>query len=320
MATTFKFEALRSEYAGLWANIAIRNEHRASLERTARRILEARPHYDPISKKTGIPWFVIGIIHQMECGLKFSGHLHNGDSLKARTHQVPKGRPAGDPPFTWEESAIDALTMKGKEFDKINDWCVERVAYCFELYNGFGYRQYHPEVHSAYLWSYSSLYNGGKYIADHVWSATAVSEQPGAMTLLKVMIEIDPAAVDLHQPTVVAPWPKSAPPVATAPASKPVVAAQSKSVWAIATSVGLSIVSHVQSAVEGIGNAVSSTIEALPSILTDTKENVSAFTDLGRTIGAADMIASIATTVSVGLALYALYRHVILKHGIQQPQ
>ena len=61
-----------------------------------------------------MPWYVVGLIHTMESSGNFAAHLHNGDPLSARTTHVPAGRPkAGAPPFTWEESATDALTMQG---------------------------------------------------------------------------------------------------------------------------------------------------------------------------------------------------------------
>jgi hypothetical protein len=121
----------------------------------------------------------------MECGLDFGHHLHNGDSLSHRTHQVPAGRPPGpgNAPggaYTWEESAIDAIRYE--KMDRIHDWCPERVAYALESYNGWGSRNH--GVPSAYLWSYSNHYIEGKYIRDHEWSASAVSSQAGGMPIL----------------------------------------------------------------------------------------------------------------------------------------
>ena len=113
-------------------------------------------------------------------------HLHNGDPLTARTVHVPKGRPEnGSPPFTWEESAADAL-----DYDKLtnnSNWTVAGIAYAIEGYNGWGYRNYHSDVKSPYLWSFSNLYIQGKYTEDGKWSQTTVSDQCGAMVLLKVM-------------------------------------------------------------------------------------------------------------------------------------
>src|SRR5436309_1074388 len=53
-----------------------------------------------------------------------------------------------------------------------------------------GYRRYHPEVRSPYLWSGSTHYTSGKYVEDGRWSDTAVSRQLGAAVLLRRMAEL----------------------------------------------------------------------------------------------------------------------------------
>ncbi|MCA9660183.1 MAG: DUF2914 domain-containing protein, partial [Myxococcales bacterium] len=126
-----------------------------------------------------------------ESSCNFKTHLHNGDTLRRRTVNVPAGRPkSGSPPFDWHTSAIDALQIKGLQ--KIADWCITRMCYEAERFNGFGYRNWHPNVLSPYLWSYSFHYHRGKYIADGKWSSAAVSGQPGAMPILKLLMELDP--------------------------------------------------------------------------------------------------------------------------------
>ena len=42
---------------------------------------------------------------------------------------------------------------------------------------------------SPYLWSYSTIYTAGKYVADGKWSDTAVSKQCGGMAILKHLVE-----------------------------------------------------------------------------------------------------------------------------------
>jgi len=184
VANSPAFAALRSEYAQLWDTMTVSPGRIQTADNIATRLRSNRGRYEVVERATGVPWFVIAVIHNLESGGNFARHLHNGDPLTARTTHVPAGRPlAGAPPFTWEESAIDALRMK--DFDKNHDWSAEKIAYLLEGYNGWGYRLYHASVLSPYLWSFSSHYTAGKYIADGKWSATAVSEQCGAMVLLK---------------------------------------------------------------------------------------------------------------------------------------
>jgi hypothetical protein len=124
----------------------------------------------------------------MEASLNFTKHLHNGDPLSHRTVHVPAGRPKkGKPPFAWEESAQDALALKG--LSAKTEWSLAGTLYQLERYNGWGYRLHHPHVLSPYLWSFSNHYKSGKYIADGTWSDTAISRQCGAAVLLRRMAE-----------------------------------------------------------------------------------------------------------------------------------
>src|SRR5262249_48824149 len=146
--------------------------------------------YKAVETETGVPWYVIGLIHLMEAGGNFACHLHNGDSLSGRTVQVPKGRPKdGTPPFTWKDSAIDAIRYDG--LDKVEDWSIERICFELEKFNGWGYRNNHPEVLSPYLWSGTNHYARGKYVKDRQWDPAAVSGQSGAMAIFKAATELD---------------------------------------------------------------------------------------------------------------------------------
>ncbi|MGD9762800.1 MAG: hypothetical protein AB7V27_03700 [Candidatus Binatia bacterium] len=174
---------LRAEYVRLFGACRIRATRRAEVARLAQEIAAARGRYDVIERALAVPWYVVGTIHCLECSLDFTRHLHNGDALSARTVRVPAGRPAaGHPPFSWEESASDALRLK--RLDRWRDWSVGGVLYQLEAYNGWGYRLHHPEVLTPYLWGFSEHYTRGKYVADGRWSAAAVSRQCGAATLL----------------------------------------------------------------------------------------------------------------------------------------
>lgn len=181
--TAINFPDLRAEYAELLAEMAVRRDRLAQADGIVNAIVANRARYEAVAGTTRVPWYVVAVIHSMEASLNFTRHLHNGDPLTARTVQVPAGRPPqGRPPFAWEVSAADALTFDG--IANNNDWSIERIAYLLEGFNGWGYRRYHPEVKSPYLWSFSNHYTAGKYVADGRWSATAVSQQCGAMVLL----------------------------------------------------------------------------------------------------------------------------------------
>ncbi|MDD3581274.1 MAG: hypothetical protein PHW74_09665 [Desulfobacca sp.] len=181
--------ALKAEYQQLFDSCIIRDAKISQVEAILHKLSDHRNHYLAVGGPLGIPWYFIAVIHNMEASLNFNCHLHNGDPLSARTVHVPAGRPKqGNPPFSWEESASDALRMKG--LHNWSDWSLPGVLYKLEEYNGWGYRLYHPHVLSPYLWSYSNHYVSGKYVADGTWSDVAVSKQIGAAVCLRRMAEL----------------------------------------------------------------------------------------------------------------------------------
>lgn len=186
------FEAYAAGYRQLWDTMVIRqgDEYDAAIATAVANVEKGRETYKKLEADTGVPWFLIAFFHKMECNCDFTKHLHNGDTLAKRTVRKPAGRPTkGKPPFTFYESAIDALTLKG--YHKIKDWSLERIAYESERYNGFGYRQF--GVPSPYLWSFSQHYVRGKYVVDGKYSASAVSKQVGVMVTLKALALKDPS-------------------------------------------------------------------------------------------------------------------------------
>lgn len=189
----------------LWDSMDFDPGQKPSCMAAAKRILTGKTRYSQITAKSGIPWWFVGIIHMMESNCNFGTHLHNGDSLKAKTWQVPAGRPPGPPSgpngsYTWEESALDALTMPGKKFDKVVDWSVAHVLYLLELYNGFGYVR--TADYSPYLWARTTVNDGtGKYVRDGVYDQNANADgQVGAAALLKCLMELDPTVVPGPRP------------------------------------------------------------------------------------------------------------------------
>ena len=179
-------ESLKTEYQFLFDTCVIPSAKYPEVDACINKILEGKNAYEQVEVRTGIPWYFIGVIHCMECSCKFTTHLHNGDSLTSRTIRVPKGYPkTGKPPFTWTDSAEDALKLKA--LHKLADWSIPSILYQLERYNGFGYRP--KGIHSPYLWSYSNHYKKGKFTADGLFDENAVSKQIGAAVLLRRISE-----------------------------------------------------------------------------------------------------------------------------------
>lgn len=177
---------LVQEYLNLWHSCQIRPEWVQEVRETALKISARKADYVGVAFEVNsgtLPWYIVGILHYLECNLNFSLHLHNGDSLQYRTKHEPKGRPfRGEPPFTWQESAIDALRVRG--WGSIYRWDIPRILFELEEWNGFGYRLHHSDVYTPYLWSGTNHYWMGKYTQDGKFDPLAQSKQVGAAPLL----------------------------------------------------------------------------------------------------------------------------------------
>jgi len=185
--TTLTYAATRNGYANLWARVQLKPERRAAAVAIARRLLTHRARYEAAASAVGCPWWWVAVVHNLESGGSWTSHLHNGDPLTRRTTHVPAGRPAtGSPPFTWEESARDALRLKNLQ--SVPTWEIPRCLYEWERYNGFGYVA--RRVNSPYVWSFTTLQQPGKYVADGVFDRNEVSQQCGAAAVLLALIEI----------------------------------------------------------------------------------------------------------------------------------
>jgi lysozyme family protein len=180
------FRQLKDEYWRLWQSMVVVPNKVPILNKIAHKLLASKDRYQSVSAKTGVPWAAIALIHQMECGGDWRLSIAQGDPWNKKSVHVPKGR---GPFNSWEEAAIDALSIDGT--DSVKQWGIERLCYELEKYNGFGSRN--KGIHTPYLWSYSSHYTRGKYVADHVWDGNAVSQQAGAMPILSRLMVLDPS-------------------------------------------------------------------------------------------------------------------------------
>lgn len=296
MAKKPAFERVKGEYESLFAGASIRPQHKAEVMATARRILSNRSRYEKVSAETGVPWVVIGLLHNMECSLSFEKHLHNGDPLHRATVRVPKGR---GPFGSWEESAADALRID--KLDKV-DWStdvVPRIAYMAETFNGLGYRAKHINIPSPYLWSFTTAYERGKFIRDGVYSPVAVSQQVGVMAALRAILELQPDA--LGAPVVVdemVPSPKAVVPEPPAP-SPVAVATRSWSVRGLVAVVG----AKVSDFFLDVSGWVSEKLDTIVEIARKTNDDAT---------GAIAPLASLGTALRLNLAQIGFWITVIV--------
>jgi lysozyme family protein len=189
------------DYKSLWQAMVIRPEWKKAAEAIAQKIVANHGRYSTAVTGTTVPWWFVAVVHAMECSLNFTEHLHNGDPLTARTRQVPEGRPAtGNPPFTWEESARDAISYE--KLDKVTDWSLPSVLFHWHRYNGINNEYKRRSIPTPYLWSGSQHYVKGKYVADGKFDPDAVSRQVGAAVLLRTLVDLNAVAIDAAQAVV----------------------------------------------------------------------------------------------------------------------
>ena len=191
-------QALSDEYQDLFDTCVVRTQREDDVEDLAGRLLENKSRYEAVGDQVDVPWYIIAVIHNMESSQSFEKHLHNGDPLTRRTRHKPKNRPpTGNPPFEWEESAIDALIFDG--LDRVEDWTLPSALFRLEGFNGFGSRNH--GINTPYLWSFSKHYTKGKFVRDGEFDPNAVSDQCGAALLLQKMVKDE----DIQFPLTVEP-------------------------------------------------------------------------------------------------------------------
>jgi lysozyme family protein len=175
---------LRSANAKRWANA----KPTRNFSSIAKHLVSptAKPRYQAVAAKTGVPWAVIAAIHERECSQDWTGSLAQGDPWNGISVHVPAGR---GPFKSWEEAAIDALVNCAPHAARNRDWSIGGTLTKLEEYNGLGYAS--RGVPSPYLWSGTDQYRSGKYVRDGVYDPDAVDSQLGCAGLLMAMMALD---------------------------------------------------------------------------------------------------------------------------------
>jgi lysozyme family protein len=191
--------ALKAANEKRWASAKLT----ANYSRIAKALVDAKPRYQSVETKTGVPWPVIAVIHMRESSQSWGRSLAQGDPWDRVSTRVPAGR---GPFKSWEEAAIDALANCAPYLARNRDWSIAETLTKLEQYNGLGYAARGRP--SPYIWSGTSQYKSGKYIRDGVYDPHAVDRQPGCAGLLIEMMALDASirfdvkkSSNTHQPS-----------------------------------------------------------------------------------------------------------------------
>lgn len=201
--------ALKAANAHRWANMHMRANRVAAFHATAVRLSapDTKARYQGVTdhlvamKYQPVPWWFIAVVSEREYGgpPRWDRQLGQGDRLDAVSVHDPKGRgpflshpgdvtPGND---AWTRCCLDALINCGPYAAKWDDWSAGGALTLWEEYNGLGYAA--RGVPSAYVWSGTDQYVSGKYIADHVYNASAMDVQEGCAPILSMMMALDPS-------------------------------------------------------------------------------------------------------------------------------
>lgn len=203
--------ALKHANATRWQNMHIRASHIPQFDATANRLCDpvAKARYQGVTDRLisvgyqAVPWWFIAVVSEREYGgpPHWDRQLGQGDPLAHASIHDPAGRgPFLDHPGdttpgndAWTRAALDALIECAPFAAKWSDWSVGGTLTLFEEYNGLGYAA--RGVPSAYVWSGTDQYVSGKFVADHVYRASAIDVQEGCAPILSRMMAIDPDIV-----------------------------------------------------------------------------------------------------------------------------
>lgn len=204
--------ALKAANARRWANAQL--QRRATFVSVAQHLIAAKARYQTVAQKTGVPWFVIAVIHERESSQSWSASLAQGDPWDRASVHVPAERG----PFpSWEAAAIDALVNCAPHLSWNKDWSLGGLLTALEGYNGMGYAM--RGIPSSYLWAGTDQYEKGKFVRDGKFDPNAVDSQLGCAGLLMAIMVLD-KTVKIGAPIVLSPTvPTTLPPSPPAPSA-----------------------------------------------------------------------------------------------------
>lgn len=193
------FADLQSEYLKELAACVVNSSDAQALAQRCEQLLTlAQQHsseWDEVEGKTGVPrlWGIASF--EREASSDYSLSPAQGNPWNRVSTDEPKGL---GPYSSWGSCCVAAYDYDDlQKVGKIN-WSWARACYEGEAYNGFG-----PRAHgrrTGYLWSWSSVYDGGKYTADGVWSSTTWDEQCGMVPMMLEMLKQQPSLALTNSP------------------------------------------------------------------------------------------------------------------------
>lgn len=180
------FEQLRGEYSTYLAHMQVTRPLDA--DQAAKKILrpENLDRYMAAAWHLTVPAVFIGVLDLRESDCDPHLALGQGDPWNTKSTHVPRGF---GPFSSWVAAARFYIG-----YDHLNDnsssWSMEYACWKGEAWNGFG-----PRAHgrpTGYLWAGTSIYRGGKYVADGRWDPGESDKQIGIVPVLLRIAQLRP--------------------------------------------------------------------------------------------------------------------------------
>ena len=189
---------LVSENAARWPQMEVHPALVGMFDHIAAALVQpmAKARYQDVAGKTGVPWYIIAVIHEREASQSWTANLAQGDRWDRPSVHEPH-----TPAFaSWENAAVYALKSCPPHAANWKDWSPGGALALLEEYNGLGYFQMGRP--SPYVWAGTNQYVSGKYVSDHHFDAHAIDHQPGCAPLIARMMKLD-GSIDFGRPTSV---------------------------------------------------------------------------------------------------------------------
>jgi lysozyme family protein len=180
------FTKLKPEYSMLLAAMVVRPDHLKIVDEVAAKLLACKSRYLEVTALDGVPAVYIGPSFEREASNNFTKNPAQGWSLHSVSKIIPHNGPFPD----WRTAAIAAYKLNGLDKIGADNWTWELICFYGELFNGFGYRDYH-HMHSPYLWGGTNIQTVGKYTSDGAFDPAHMDEQLGIIPVARRMAELD---------------------------------------------------------------------------------------------------------------------------------
>jgi lysozyme family protein len=221
------FSVLAPEYSALLAALQLDPARERELAARAAVVLALSEHHRDewaeVEARTGVPrlWGLASF--ERESGSDYGRSPAQGDRWDRVSVNVPRGL---GPYRCWGDACVAAYRLdhldevvrdqgsaisnqEGATSSLITDpchlipepgWTWPRACYEGELFNGFGPRAHGR--HTGYLWSWTNIYTGGKYVADGKWDPDHVDTQCGMVPMMAALLRLDSSLALVEAP----PW------------------------------------------------------------------------------------------------------------------